>query len=296
MSACGERLAQAQERLLAAELGIERVVVDDVVAVRAAGARLEERRGIEMADAERLQIRHDRGGVVEAEARRELQAIGRDRNRGRHHCAPMRPEHRPGREHRVRSAPPQIGRPVGATGGRLVAASSDRLASKMQPASRRRAASRAIEHVAVPARRAECCAGEARRDLACGGSSADSRTSVEPLRGPRGVSRASQSSTAERNVALRQRDRECRRPARHRPRLNSCRRPLRTASASSPWKSQKNGNGCFDPHSSPMNRSGGIGASSVIASAAASAAGHRPASLSRSPSGGCRSGRGSAEN
>ena len=44
-----QRGAQPREAFLAAELRIERVVIDDVVAVRAAGARLEERRGVEMA-------------------------------------------------------------------------------------------------------------------------------------------------------------------------------------------------------------------------------------------------------
>ena len=43
-----------------ADLGIERFVVDDVVAVRAACARLEERRRVEVADAERSEIRDDR--------------------------------------------------------------------------------------------------------------------------------------------------------------------------------------------------------------------------------------------
>ena len=50
--------------------GLSCVVIDDVVAVGAARARLHERRGVEMADAERLQIGHDRRGVVEVEIRR----------------------------------------------------------------------------------------------------------------------------------------------------------------------------------------------------------------------------------
>ena len=48
-------------------------------------------------------------------------------------------------------------------------------------------------------------------------------------------------------------------------------------------KSQKNGNGSRAPHSSPMNISGGAGASSVTASAASSAAGGASTD-SRSPS------------
>ena len=62
-----QRLAQSQERFFAAEFRIERVVVDDVVAMRAAGAGLEKGRSIEMADAECLEVRHDARGVVEAE-------------------------------------------------------------------------------------------------------------------------------------------------------------------------------------------------------------------------------------
>ena len=67
-----QRCGEPRESFLAAKLGIEHVVVDDVVAVRRAGACLQERRRVEMADAERLQIRHDRGGFVEAELRRKL--------------------------------------------------------------------------------------------------------------------------------------------------------------------------------------------------------------------------------
>ena len=79
-----QRLAQPLEPGFAAELGIELGVVDDVVAVAAALARLHERRRIEMGDAERLQVGHDSGGRVEVEIGRQLQAIGGKRNRGRH--------------------------------------------------------------------------------------------------------------------------------------------------------------------------------------------------------------------
>ena len=87
MSAARERVGQARESFLAAEFGIEPVVIDDVVAMRAAGARLQERRGIEMADAERAQIGHECGGLVEAEIRGELEAVGRGRNGGRHQAS-----------------------------------------------------------------------------------------------------------------------------------------------------------------------------------------------------------------
>ena len=43
-----------------------------------------------MRDAERLQIGHDGGGGVEVEIGGELQAVGRDRDRRRHCCYPMR--------------------------------------------------------------------------------------------------------------------------------------------------------------------------------------------------------------
>ena len=81
-----QRRAQPLEAGFAAELRIELGVIDDVIAVGRALARLHEGRGIEMRDAERLQIGHDGGGGVEIEIRGELQAVGRDRN-GRRHCA-----------------------------------------------------------------------------------------------------------------------------------------------------------------------------------------------------------------
>src|ERR1700684_1994153 len=63
--------AQALESGLAAELGIELGMVDDVVAVGAALARLHEWRCVEMSDAERLQIGNNGGSGVEIEIRRE---------------------------------------------------------------------------------------------------------------------------------------------------------------------------------------------------------------------------------
>ena len=54
-----QRLAETREAGFAAELRIELGVIDDVIAVRAALARLHERRGVEMGDAERLQVGHD---------------------------------------------------------------------------------------------------------------------------------------------------------------------------------------------------------------------------------------------
>ena len=89
MSFCFERRGKPRESLVAAELRVEPVVVDDVVAVRAAGPRLEEGRGVEMRDAELLEVGRQRGGVVEAEGLGELQPVGGERHRGRHQAPPL---------------------------------------------------------------------------------------------------------------------------------------------------------------------------------------------------------------
>jgi len=65
-------------------------------------------------------------------------------------------------------------------------------------------------------------------------------------------------------------------------RANSSRRPLRTASPSSPSKSQKKRNGWRQPNSSPMKMSGGEGASSWMAESARSFCGSASV-VSRSP-------------
>ena len=66
MIVLAQRRAQPLEAGFAAEFGIELGVIDDVVAVRAALAGAQERRGIEMGDAERLEIRHHGCGGVES--------------------------------------------------------------------------------------------------------------------------------------------------------------------------------------------------------------------------------------
>src|SRR5262249_37469048 len=76
-----ECVAEAHEVVPVADLWVERIVIGDVVAVLAPRARLQERRGIDMADAERVEIRDDLEGVPEREARTQLEAIGRARNR-----------------------------------------------------------------------------------------------------------------------------------------------------------------------------------------------------------------------
>ena len=71
---------QPVEGLLAAELGVERAVVDDVVAVLAAGRGLQVGRAVQVRHPEVGEVRHDRGRVVEAEVGGELHAVGADRH------------------------------------------------------------------------------------------------------------------------------------------------------------------------------------------------------------------------
>jgi len=61
---------------VAADLGVEALVIEHVVAVRAAGAGLQVGRSVDVADAEIVQIGSELGGVLEGEAGVKLQAIG----------------------------------------------------------------------------------------------------------------------------------------------------------------------------------------------------------------------------
>jgi hypothetical protein len=72
----GERGDQTPERWLAAELVVQTSMVDDVVAMRAAGRRLQVWRAVEVADAEGREVVCDRRGIVEREAGVQLHAIG----------------------------------------------------------------------------------------------------------------------------------------------------------------------------------------------------------------------------
>jgi len=92
-----ERIAETHEAGLAAELGVELIMVDDVIAMGRACARLQERGGIEMTDAERLQVRHNFDRGVEVKRLGELQTISCDRDRWRHSLFET-PAHRPGRQ------------------------------------------------------------------------------------------------------------------------------------------------------------------------------------------------------
>jgi hypothetical protein len=73
----GERGGQAIEGGRPADLGVERVVIGDVVAVRAAGAAAEARGEVGVAHPERVEVGTERGHRVEAERAPQLQAIRR---------------------------------------------------------------------------------------------------------------------------------------------------------------------------------------------------------------------------
>src|SRR4051794_32988309 len=119
--------AEFCKAIFTAKLRIELGVIGDVVTMRRALARLHERRGVEVADAERLQIRHDARGRFKVEIRGELQAIGGDRNGRRHGYPPMLQNTDQGGR-RSPGMPPQIDVPQ-SRGGDAVS-SSERLASK----------------------------------------------------------------------------------------------------------------------------------------------------------------------
>jgi hypothetical protein len=84
----GERLRHARKPLLAAEFRIELAMIDDVIAMRAASAGLEEWRGVKMADAKIAKIGREPRGVIEAEILGQLHAIGGERNVERHQRSP----------------------------------------------------------------------------------------------------------------------------------------------------------------------------------------------------------------
>src|SRR5262249_51499441 len=217
-----ERSGQAPKRILAAELRVERIVVDHVISVRAARARLEERGSIEMADAKGLEIRHQRGRSVEAEIRGELETVSRERDGGRHHPSPMLQNTDHGGSF-VGGSPPQIGR----SGRKLrgsSAPSSARLGSILSIlpwASTQVAVRIRCSHCAAPNFAPASCGTISRRRVV-----RRSRTSASRLR-PSNVVRASQSSTAERKVASSSGSGTSS-PNSAYGDLNSSRRPLRT--------------------------------------------------------------------
>ena len=84
-----ERGAHPRKAFGTAEFGIELLVVDDVVAMRAARPRFQEWRRIEVGDAEFFEIGNERGGIVKSEILRQLQTIGRERDFRGHHARPI---------------------------------------------------------------------------------------------------------------------------------------------------------------------------------------------------------------
>ena len=72
----GRRGGEPGEALLAAELGVEPPVINDVVAVHRPGRGGEDRREVEVGDAELGEVGDDRGGGVEAERVVELEPVG----------------------------------------------------------------------------------------------------------------------------------------------------------------------------------------------------------------------------
>ena len=63
-----------------ADLRVQRLVIDDVVAVFAPGSRAQVRRAVDVADTKVCQIGYDSDGIPEAEAGMKLQPVGGARN------------------------------------------------------------------------------------------------------------------------------------------------------------------------------------------------------------------------
>ncbi len=81
MGALLELRRQPPELIFRADLRIQLIVVDDVVAVLAAGAGFQDGRGIAVADAELPKIGNQLARVFEAKIFVELQPVGGKRNR-----------------------------------------------------------------------------------------------------------------------------------------------------------------------------------------------------------------------
>ena len=71
---------KAVELFRAADFGVERIVIYDVVSMHAAGASLEARRDVAVTDAEHGKIGNNFGCLLECEFLIELQAIGGERD------------------------------------------------------------------------------------------------------------------------------------------------------------------------------------------------------------------------
>ena len=80
-----ERGGQAGKAVLPAELGIEPVMIDDIIAMRASRPSFQEWRGIKMRNSQFLEIGNERGRLLKVEIFSQLDAIRRARDRRGHH-------------------------------------------------------------------------------------------------------------------------------------------------------------------------------------------------------------------
>src|SRR4029078_8083569 len=106
------REAELREGGRAAELVAHAPVIDDVVAVRAAGHRGKERRGVDVADPERGQVPGERRRVREREVAVELEAVGRARRPATRHAATPRATALPAAPRLPRRTPGPLPRPA----------------------------------------------------------------------------------------------------------------------------------------------------------------------------------------
>ena len=209
-----------------------------------------------MGDAERLQIGHHGSGGVEIEIRRQLQAVGRDRDRRGHFAYPMRQSTVHGGTLSPNSLP-QIRVPAAAPGAWLMVW-SDRLASRRSVAPSPIRQSAVSKPSSAACAFAEGCAGQSGDDLLLADSQQVSHQR-QPL-SSRG--RLAFIPVEHRGVA------SSKPPARqgphrhipHRPRPirrgGPCGRHRRDRRRSR----RRTGRGRFEPHSSPMNSMGMRGA------------------------------------
>ena len=266
---------------LAAELGVEAGRVGDVVAVGAAGARREDRRGVDVADAEVGEVGRERGRVGEAEGRGELQPVGGAEAHGWQRDADARPA---------------AGVGFGAVGGVEEAAS----AAAAAPRGRRRGWRGAGAGAGEPPvdgderrrrRRGRCrqwrpAAARCGTIIVSRRIASSRRVTKASQARPAGVSRAAQSRRRGRegggivgvgDAGAARRGRRRRRSGGTRG--GGLRGPRRRAR---PSKSVKKAKGRVSPHSSPMNISGTCGERSRIA-VSARTIGSGASASSRSP-------------
>jgi len=80
-AAPGQAIGKVGQLLERADFRIDGIVIDDVVAVGRPGPRLQEGRGVDVADAEIGEVVDERAGIGEGEGAIELEAICRPRRR-----------------------------------------------------------------------------------------------------------------------------------------------------------------------------------------------------------------------